>query len=76
MNNVDTASDSSASDDSSSLPPDVPATDVDAHRSYLKTKRIEFMNHILRNLDIVAYQHIIYLYFLEYALPGPALVLA
>lgn len=49
------------------------ATDPEEHREsteeryskLLRTKRSEFLDHLLRSLDMVTYCHFSYLYFLE-----------
>lgn len=39
----------------------------------LRKKRSEFLDHLLRSLDMVAYCHFSYLYFLEYPFNNPPL---
>lgn len=42
--------------------------DEERYSKLLRTKRSEFLDHLLRSLDMVAYCHFSYLYFLEYHL--------
>lgn len=64
------------------IPPDEDWESNDERYSkLLRQKRSEFLSHLLRSLDMIAYCHFSYLYFLEYVLlpqlssmPGPGKV--
>lgn len=66
---ADTDSPSSPSSPSSSATTsagDGDAPPVNDHKAYLTQKRTEFLNHMLRSIDIITYLHLTYLYLLEY----------
>ncbi|KAA8905502.1 hypothetical protein FN846DRAFT_748309 [Sphaerosporella brunnea] len=41
------------------------ASSVAAHKAYITQKRKEYLTHMLRNLDIIVYLHLSYMYFLD-----------
>jgi hypothetical protein len=56
---------SASSNTGSTDSPEEPESTQESYIVLVRKKRVEFLEHVLRSLDIIVYCHFSYLYFLE-----------